>query len=400
MARAGNNDTFELLPSNTPSREVEIACYYENGKGILPIPHGTFEIAIDDGPAEVHTNRLGMTRMENGPGLLDMRAIFGPGRSLDSPPCDRDLMVPEAEKPVLAQVAAELKLAGMTERQKIRAVERYFEEEFIYSLNTPRHRDRINQPTALGYFLTQSHSGHCEYFATATVLLLRQAGVRARYVTGYALPESARHGDTYLVRERDAHAWALVYHSDTRLWEQIDTTPEDRDKMEGAQPPWWEPASDTLSNLYFQFSKWRWNKTSYAHYTTWLLVPMILYLIGRIVFTQRRQRPASGADEAAHRPPWPGLDSELYLINRQLEAAQLSRLSNEPLRSWQQRLERAFPDSDRLRRIFHLHRSLRFDPRGLKKEERETLRSEAQRWLAEFAAKVAEEKQNAPAAGK
>ena len=400
MARAGNNDTFELLPSNTPSREVEIACYYENGKGILPIPHGTFEIAIDDGPAEVHTNRLGMTRMENGPGLLDMRAIFGPGRSLDSPPCDRDLMVPEAEKPVLAQVAAELKLVGMTERQKIRAVERYFEEEFIYSLNTPRHRDRINQPTALGYFLTQSHSGHCEYFATATVLLLRQAGVRARYVTGYALPESARHGDTYLVRERDAHAWALVYHSDTRLWEQIDTTPEDRDKMEGAQPPWWEPASDTLSNLYFQFSKWRWNKTSYAHYTTWLLVPMILYLIGRIVFTQRRQRPASGADEAAHRPPWPGLDSELYLINRQLEAAQLSRLSNEPLRSWQQRLERAFPDSDRLRRIFHLHRSLRFDPRGLKKEERETLRSEAQRWLAEFAAKVAEEKQNAPAAGK
>jgi hypothetical protein len=152
--------------------------------------------------------------------------------------------------------------------------------------------------------------------------------------------------------------------------------------------------------LYFQFSKWRWNKTSYARYSTWLLVPTILYLIGRILFTQRRQRPPSGADDASQRPPWPGLDSELYLINRELAAAQLSRLSNEPLRSWQQRLELAFPDSDRLRRIFHLHRSLRFDPRGLKKEERETLRSEALGWLAEFAAQVAEEKQNAPAAGK
>lgn len=401
MARAGYNDTFKLLPTNTLSREVEIACYYENGEGFLPLPHGTFE--IDDVQADVWTNRLGVTQIKNGPGLLDMRASFGPGRSLDAPPCERDLMVPEAERPELAKVATGLKLAGMTERQRIRAIERFFADpanHFIYSLNARRLPYRLNQPTALGFFLTTSKVGHCEYFATATVLLLRQAGVPARYATGYIVRESARHGDTYLVRERDAHAWALVYHSDTRLWDQIDTTPGVRDRAEGAQPPWWEPASDFLSNLYFQFSKWRWNKTSYARYSTWLLVPTILYLIGRILFTQRRQRPPSGADDASQRPPWPGLDSELYLINRELAAAQLSRLSNEPLRSWQQRLELAFPDSDRLRRIFHLHRSLRFDPRGLKKEERETLRSEALGWLAEFAAQVAEEKQNAPAAGK
>jgi len=376
---AGNNDTAKLLPANPLSIEVEIARYYENGEGILALPHGTFE--IDGVPAIVKTNRLGVTMIDSGPGLLDMRAFFGPGRSFDSPPCERDLVVPEAEKPVLAELAAELKLARMTEGQKIRAIERFFADpanHFTYSLNAPWQHDRMNQPTALGYFLRQSRSGHCEYFATATVLLLRQAGVRAR----------------------DAHAWALAYHSDTGLWDQIDTTPADRDKAEGAQPPWWEPASDALSNLYFQFSKWRWNKTSYAHYSIWLLVPMILYLVGRILLTQRRQHPASGPDDAAHRPPWPGLDSELYLINRKLAAAQLSRLPNEPLRSWQQRLELAFPDSDRLRRIFHLHRSLRFDPRGLKKDERETLRSEAQRWLAEFAARLAEEKQNAPAAGK
>jgi hypothetical protein len=144
--------------------------------------------------------------------------------------------------------------------------------------------------------------------------------------------------------------------------------------------------------LYFQFSKWRWNKTSYARYTSWLLVPLILYLLGRIMLNQRRQNLASGADDAARRTAWPGLDSELYLINRQLAAAQLSRLPNEPLLSWQQRLELAFPDSARLRRIFHLHRSLRFDPRGLKKDERETLRNEAQRWLVEFTARTRAEK--------
>ena len=245
--------------------------------------------------------------------------------------------------------------------------------------------------TEVGFFLTKSHRGHCEYFATATVLLLREAGVRARYVTGYAVKESERHGGTYLVRARDAHAWTLVYHSDTRLWDQIDTTPGERDQVEGAQPPWWEPASDALSNLYFQFSKWRWSKTSFARYSKWLLLPTILYLMIRIIFSQRRRRTASGADGHAT-PSWPGLDSELYLINQQLAQAQLSRLPNEPLLSWQQRLEAAFPDSDRLRRIFHLHRSLRFDPLGLNEDDRKRLRLEAQRWLADFTAQAAEAK--------
>src|SRR5208283_1108864 len=109
---------------------------------------------------------------------------------------------------------AELKLQGMTERQKIRAVERYFATGFNYSLRAPHHRDRTNHLSWLGYFLKTTHTGHCQYFATATVLLLRQAGMRARYVTGYAVPESARHGDTYLVRGRHAHAWALAWLSD------------------------------------------------------------------------------------------------------------------------------------------------------------------------------------------
>ncbi len=392
--QSGSSDIVKLLPTNTLSSEVEIARYYENGEGTLALPHGTFEMR--EVPAIVNTNRLGMVKIEGGPGLLDMRVLFGPGRSFDSPPdTNRDLRVPDTETNVLGLLVGKLKLAEMTDRQKVRAIERFFRERFTYSLNPPRRRDRLNQSTALGYFLTNSLSGHCEYFATATVLLLRQSGVCARYVTGYAVQEPERHGDTYLVRGRDAHAWAQAYNTNSGLWDQVDTTPSDRSKAEGAQPPWWEPASDALSNLYFQFSKWRWSKTSYARYTNWLMVPLILYLVGRILLTQRRQRPASGTDDAAHAPPWPGLDSELFLINRQLASAQLSRLPNEPLRSWQQRLDLAFPDSERLRRIFLLHRSLRFDPRGLQKEDRQTLRKEALGWLAEFAARAAKEKQTA-----
>ena len=141
----------------------------------------------------------------------------------------------------------------------------------------------------------RTKSGHCQYFATATVLLLREVGVSARLITGYAVPESARQGDTYLIRERHAHAWALVFHSDSKTWEQIDNTPSGWAEAQAA--PWWESASDFFSNLYFQFSKWRWGKTSFARYAERLLVPLILYLLVRIVTSQHRKgalRPARG----------------------------------------------------------------------------------------------------------
>jgi hypothetical protein len=390
-ARMGYNNSCRLLPTNFLCSEVEIAGYFDGGQGVLALPHGTCEINLDSAQADVKTNRLGVMEVDDGPGLLDFRATFAPGRSIDSPPCDRDLMVPDEERPMLAKVAADLKLAGMKDRQKVRAIEHFFTTGFTYSLDPPLCPERTN---ALGYFLTRSHSGHCQYYATATVLLLRQAGIPARYVTGYIVKESGRHGDTYLVRARDAHAWTLAYHRDTKLWEQIDTTPGNRDESAAAPLPWWEPASDALSNLYFEFSKWRWSKTSLARYSIWLLVPTILYLLGRILFSQRRQR--SGLPGDGGPPQWQGADSELYLIDQRLGAAQLSRLPNEPLLSWQQRLEAALPDTVRLRRIFHLHRSLRFDPRGLKKDDRQTLREESQRWLADFTARMERQKQSAP----
>jgi len=54
------------------------------------------------------------------------------------------------------------------------------------------------------------------------VLLLRQAGVNARYVTGYAVPESERHGDTYLVRERIRTPGRWPMTRTLKLWDQID----------------------------------------------------------------------------------------------------------------------------------------------------------------------------------
>ncbi len=380
-----SNDTAQLLPPSPIFSRVEIAGYFPDSEVLLPLPHGAF--AIEDFSGVLRTNRLGVATVQASMGLLDFSADYRTGPSMDAPPGPPDLGVPDDERPVLAAVAASLGLSEMNERQKIRAVSRFFQDHFKYSLKSPRPARRNGTKTPLGRFLTESRSGHCEFFATATVLLLRQAGVNARYIIGYAVPDSARHGDTYRVRERHSHAWALVYFSDTHTWEQIDNTPSSRaEAAEAAEtnPTWWESVSDFMSNLYFQFSKWRWGKTSFSLYAQWALAPLVLYLVWRILSTRRRQQAAAGAMAGPPEPVWPGLDSELYLINRRLAGGRLCRQPNEPLSRWEQRLEEAFPSSQTLRGIFLMHRRLRFDPRGLAAHERETLRHQATDWLAEF----------------
>ncbi|HEY3913580.1 MAG TPA: transglutaminase domain-containing protein [Verrucomicrobiae bacterium] len=370
------NDMLKLLPPKAVGSVVEIAEYLPQGMGIIALPHGTFEVG--NFPAVARTNRLGVTDVQSGQGLMDVYAHYGGGRSLDGPPLPSDLVVPENEKPALAEVVRELQLNEMTDRQRIRAVSLFFRENFKYSLRVPR---RSQHWTPLAQFLMRTRAGHCEYFGTATVLLLRMAGVPARYVAGYAVPESALSGGTYYIRERHQHAWALVYHSDTKMWEQLDTTPSGWAETEST--PWYQAGSDFFSNLYFQFSKWRWGKTSIAHYAEWFLAPLILYLVVRIVTSQRGKPTTAGAEPAE--PAWPGLDSELFLINRRLADVHLSRQPQEPLATWQRRLEEAFPTSAELRRIFQLHRRLRFDPIGLESHDRQILRREAEDWLAEHA---------------
>ena len=380
----GTDGAFILLPLKHAGSFTEISSYFDSGKGPLALPHGVFE--IDGLAANLRTNALGVCSIEGPSGLVTVRARYGGGPSLDSPPGPSDQLVPANEKPALEAITSELKLADMPERQKIRAAAAFFKtHSFTYSLSIPNHHFLKNRMTELAWFLTQGRTGHCEYYATATVLLLRQAGVNARYVTGFAVPESARHGDTYLVRERHQHAWALVYHSDTRIWEQIDTTPSAWDQAD-APSTWWESVSDFLSSLAFDYSKWHWSKIPFARGAEWILAPMSLYLIWRILSTQRRRRSAQFTGTSLAEPSWPGLDSELFLIHERLSGGRFARLQNESLAEWQKRLEEAPGGTSSLRHIFQLHRRLRFDPRGLAANDRELLKHEVDSWLAEFAA--------------
>ena len=63
---------------------------------------------------------------------------------------------------------------------------------------------------ALDWFLFDARTGFCNYYASAEVILLRSAGIPARMVVGFAQGEYAS-TNTYVVRQRDLHAWPEVY---------------------------------------------------------------------------------------------------------------------------------------------------------------------------------------------
>lgn len=80
-------------------------------------------------------------------------------------------------------------------------------------------------PDAVEEFLTKRKTGHCETFATAMALVLRENGIPSRLVTGFAGGERGPFGNYYLVRGRDAHAWVEAWCGPSLGWVAFDPTP-------------------------------------------------------------------------------------------------------------------------------------------------------------------------------
>ena len=107
-----------------------------------------------------------------------------------------------------------------TDAARVEAIRRRLARDYAYTLRPGRVRNG-DDPT--WHFLTSSRKGHCEYFASATVLLARALGIPARVVTGYRVFEYNAVGEYFMVRMRDAHAWSEVWVDGG--WQTLDTTP-------------------------------------------------------------------------------------------------------------------------------------------------------------------------------
>jgi len=106
-------------------------------------------------------------------------------------------------------------------------VDTYLKANHRYSLssNVQRGGNRSSDPVIA--WLQSKSPGHCEYFAAATVLLLRANDIPARVVTGFVGGDWNAAKTVYTVRNFHAHAWCEYYDS-TGNWNRLDTTPAGR----------------------------------------------------------------------------------------------------------------------------------------------------------------------------
>lgn len=185
----------------------------------------------------------------------------------------RDLVIPrDIDRRVLTK-ATEIGSGSTTDAKKIEAVVRFLHGNNQYSLTTdPGRGDPISN------FILEHKNAHCEYFASAAVILLRALNVPARYASGYYAHESEGKGTT-LVRQRDAHAWAEAWVDGTG-WVTVDATPGNGrpDALAGAIPAWWrvwEYLQDLLGVVrrWVTTSDWTQKAAAFSLLVLGLLIP-------------------------------------------------------------------------------------------------------------------------------
>jgi hypothetical protein len=384
VVEATNHTTWFPLPGKTNSAAVNLGCYLSGGTGLLPLPAGSGR--LENLPAwSLKMNALGAV-LADGPGVVVFDAFYGPGGQIDAPAnANEDLAVPARETNALNRVIAELQLKPQNRKLAMRALSALFQgtNQFTYSTWQGLGTLSSTNETPLSRFLLRTRSGHCEYFASATVLLLRQLGIPARYAVGYAVHESA--GGKYVVRQRDAHAWCLVWNDYARTWQDFDTTPASWVEAEAKRASPMQFWSDLWSRIAFELAKFRWGQTHLRQYFLWALALILTLLLYQIIFRSRRQRQALRRGNSSATGIWPGLDSEFYQVEKRLAERGAGRQPSEPLSEW---LSRAMTDPalvevrGQLGDLLRLHYRYRFDPQGLSRDDREALRGEARGCLA------------------
>jgi hypothetical protein len=186
-------------------------------------------------------------------------------------------------------------------------------------------------------------------------------------------------GKKYIVRDRHAHAWTLVFHDGA--WHDFDTTPSSWNAVESAHGSWFQPVKDFFSDLWFQFSKFRWGKTEWRKYFMWAPVPLLVIVLARFFFDKQWKKMRVRREARTHEQRCAGMDSDFYLIEKHFAARGLERRAGEYWSDWLRRLEQHESAAAQLHRALVLHQRHRFDPRGLSEGERSELRAEVSRWM-------------------
>ncbi len=379
LVQEGDGTTWIVHDSANAGRRVEIARALRRGRGVLALPPGTAGLrGLNVESAE--RNPLGAIKVSTGPDLIVYEALYDPGMAGQKPPDTDDLLLPRRLKDAVMSVAGPLALSRADADKTIRTLNSWFLRNFRYSLDLERADDK--RPP-ISEFLLTSRAGHCEYFATSTVLLLRAAGIPARYAVGYSIQEYSNLEQVYLARRRHAHSWALAW-VDGR-WLDVDTTPPDWGATEEKAMGWWWGVYDLFSWLRHSFVKWRVSDGDEQDTLWWLWLIPILVLI--LIWRLARQRKVAAPPKAAAqrrdqgKPLCCDFDKVLAVLGGQARR----RRHGETPAVWLGRLPASLPGLGRvIDELLPIYYRSRFDPKGLPEPERLAQTANVRDWLHRF----------------
>ncbi len=173
--------------------------------------------------------------------------LFWLGRG-GTPPVDEGvpayyLELPPDLPPIVARLGAELTASAPTPLAKAAAIESYLQDNFQYGFGYPFQKGS----SALEQFLEKRPPAHCEFFATAMVMMLRTQKVPTRYVVGFIVDPTDYNdlGGFYAVRAQHAHAWVEVFLEGSG-WVTYDPTPPE---ARIPQRAWWRRWFSQLGDL-------------------------------------------------------------------------------------------------------------------------------------------------------
>ncbi|NJL59921.1 MAG: transglutaminase domain-containing protein [Desulfobacteraceae bacterium] len=226
-------------------------------------------------------NRFGVIHIEGSPGYAEYQAEYGETGVSEDPPSERDLQIPDDSESALKEISDKLSLNKLSHKESVTRIGNFFETNFTYSLKNARK-------TSINRFLQHSRSGHCEYFATAGVLILRYSGIPARYAVGFSAHEWNDMEKQVVVRTRHAHAWTLAWVNGK--WVDADFTPSTWRDSESESISQWHWLTDIWDYGIFLFQRWKWEKTDRGAYAFWLIVPLALILARRFLASEKTRR--------------------------------------------------------------------------------------------------------------
>jgi len=165
------------------------------------------------------------------------------------PSDDHYLQLPRRLDERIAQLADSL-TTGIDNRYDQAVAIRDWLQTFGYTRQLPATAGEAT----LEHFLFERRAGHCEYFSTAMVVMLRTLGIEARNVNGFLGGQWNEFGNYLVVTQNEAHSWVEAWFPGYG-WVTFDPTPAG--SGEGVvSTTWFWPGRILFDGIQHRWNKW------------------------------------------------------------------------------------------------------------------------------------------------